>query len=302
MMNIKEKLSKSRMGINLSKEEAYDIDTLITPLIKEKNQSIAHVYANHPDEIRFSRTTMYKYVELGVFSFRNIDLPRKVKYKKRRENEKQRVRIETAIRKDRTYEDFNKYIKKNPEASIVEMDTVEGKKGGKVFLTLMLRESKLMIINLLEKKNMECVEKAFKDIREKIGKELYKNIFEVILTDNGSEFFNPMSIEKVDEEIVSKVYYCDPGASWQKGTIEKNHEYIRYILPKGSSFDEITQEDVDEIQSNINSVSRDSLKGKTPYEETRRIIPEEILLKIGIRKIEAGEVNLSPKLVKRGDK
>ena len=62
-----EKLRVSRYGINLSKEEAYDIDKLITPLIKEKHQSIAHIYANHPDEISFSRATMYKYVDLGVF-------------------------------------------------------------------------------------------------------------------------------------------------------------------------------------------------------------------------------------------
>ena len=83
-----ETLRTARYGINLSKEEAYDIDTLVTPLVKEKHQSIAHIYANHPDEISFSRTTMYKYVDLGVFSFRNIDLPRKVRYKKRKENEK----------------------------------------------------------------------------------------------------------------------------------------------------------------------------------------------------------------------
>ena len=132
-----EKLRMSRYGINLSKEEAYEIDKLITPLIKEKHQSISHVYANHPDEISFSRATMYKYVDLGVFSFRNIDLPRKVKYKKRKENKKQRIRRETAIRKGRTYEDFKEYLGKNPECSIVERDTVEGIKGGKVFLTLL---------------------------------------------------------------------------------------------------------------------------------------------------------------------
>lgn len=67
--------------------------------------------------------------------------------------------------------------------------------------------------------------------------ELYKKLFEVILTDNGSEFFYPVSIEKDNEEVVSYVFYCDPGASWQKGVIEKNHEYIRYILPKKRSFD-----------------------------------------------------------------
>lgn len=299
-----EKLRTSRYGINLSKEEAYDIDTLITPLIKEKHQSISHVYANHPDEIIFSRATMYKYVDLGVFSFRNIDLPRKVRYKKRKENEKQRIRRETAIRKGRTYEDFKEYIGKNPECSIVEMDTVEGIKGGKVFLTLLFRQSKFMLIYLMENKTMECVEKVFKEIKEILGIELFKKVFEVILTDNGSEFFNPMSIEKDEEtqEIVSHVFYCDPGASWQKGAIEKNHEYIRYVLPKGSSFDELTQEKVNVLMSNINSTSRDTLNGKIPYDATLLIVDKEIIEKLGVIRIAADEVNLSPNLLKVGDK
>ena len=299
-----EKLRTSRYGINLSKEEAYDIDTLITPLIKEKHQSISHVYANHPDEISFSRATMYKYVDLGVFSFRNIDLPRKVRYKKRKENKKQRIRRETAIRKGRTYEDFKEYIGKHPECSIVEMDTVEGIKGGKVFLTLLFRQSKFMLIYLMENKTMECVEKAFKEIKEILGIELFKKVFEVILTDNGSEFFNPMSIEKDEETegIVSHVFYCDPEASWQKGAIEKNHEYIRYVLPKGSSFDELTQEKVNILMSNINSTSRDILNGKTPYNAILLTFNEEIINKLGVIKIHPDEVNLSPKLLKEGDK
>lgn len=299
-----EKLRTSRYGINLSKEEAYDIDTLITPLIKEKHQSISHVYANHPDEISFSRATMYKYVDLGVFSFRNIDLPRKVRYKKRKENEKQRIRRETAIRKGRTYEDFKEYIRKHPECSIVEMDTVEGTKGGKVFLTLLFRQSKFMLIYLMESKTKECVEKVFKEIKKRLGIEKFRQVFEVILTDNGSEFFNPISIEKDEgtEEIISHIFYCDPGASWQKGTIEKNHEYIRYVLPKGSSFDELTQEKTNKLMSHINSTSRDSLNGQTPYNATLLILNEELINKLGVTKIKADEVNLSPNLLKEGDK
>ena len=299
-----ETLKASRKGINLSKEEAYEIDKLIAPLIKEQNQSISHIYANHPDEIWFSRTTMYNYVDLGVFSFRNIDLPRKVKYKKRKGNEKQRIRRETAIRKGRTYEDFKEYIGKHPDCSIVEMDTVEGIKGGKVFLTLLFRQSKFMLIYLMENRTTECVEEAFKKIRETIGIKTFKKVFEVILTDNGSEFFNPMSIEKDEEteEIVSHVFYCDPGASWQKGAIEKNHEYIRYVLPKGSSFDELTQEKANMLMSNINSTSRDILNGQTPYNAILLTLDEKIINKLGVIKIHPDEVNLSPKLLKEGDK
>jgi len=299
----REKLRESRYGIDLSKEEAYDIDKLITPLIKEKHQSIAHIYANHPDEIRFSRTTMYNYINLGVFSIKNINLPRKVKYKKRKENKKQRIRRETAIRKGRTYEDFKEYVVKQSECSIVEMDTVEGVKGGKVFLTLFFRQSKFMLIYLMENKNMECVEQVYKNIKKILGIEKFKKVFEVILTDNGSEFFNPISIEKDEEteEIVSHVFYCDPSASWQKGAIEKNHEYIRYVLPKGSSFDGLTQEKTNILMSNINSTSRDILNGKTPYDATLLMLDEETIEKLGVKKIVADEVNLSPKLLKDGN-
>lgn len=299
-----EELKTSRYGINQTKEDIYDLDILITPLIKEKHQSISHIYANHPDQISFSRATMYNYVDLGVFSFRNIDLPRKVKYKKRKENEKQRIRRETAIRKGRTYEDFKEYIGKNPECSIVEMDTVEGIKGGKVFLTLLIRQNKFMLIYLMNNKTMNCVEEVFKKIKKILGIDVFKRVFEVILTDNGSEFFNPMSIEKNEEteEIVSHVFYCDPRASWQKGAIEKNHEYIRYVLPKGRSFNELTQEKTNLLMSNINSTSRDTLNGNTPYNAVLLMLDEKIVNEIGTAKVEPDEVNLSPKLLKVGDK
>ena len=104
------------------------------------------------------------------------------------------------------------------------------------------------------------------------------------------------------EEIVSHVFYCDPGASWQKGAIEKNHEYIRYVLPKGSSFDELTQEKVNILMSNINSTSRDTLNGQTPYNAILLTLDEEIIKKLGVIKIHPDEVSLSPKLLKEGDK
>ena len=156
----------------------------------------------------------------------------------------------------------------------------------------------------MESKTMECVEKAFKNIRQILGIETFKKVFEVILTDNGSEFFNPLSIEKDEEtnEIISHVFYCNPGASWQKGMIEKNHEYIRYVLPKGSSFDELTQEKTNILMSHINSTSRDSLNGKTPYDAVLLTLNDEIVKKLGVIKIEADDVNLSPKLLKEGDK
>ena len=300
----REKLTASREGINLSKSEVYELDSIISPLLIKKRQSISHIYATHPDEISFSRTSMYKYINLGIFKARNIDLPRKVRYKKRKNTNEEKKRRETQIRKNRTYEDFKEYISKHSDYSIVEMDTVEGVKGGKVLLTVLFRVSKFMLIRLLEEKTTKNVEKALNEIKEKIGKNEYKRIMPVILTDNGSEFFDPINIEvdKETNEIITQVFYCNPCASWQKRAIEKNHEYIRYILPKGTSFDNLTQKEVNTIASHINSTSRDSLNGNTPYEAIKLLIDESIINKLGIRKIEPEDVNLSSKLLQEGDK
>lgn len=300
----KENLVACREGINLTKGEVYDLDNLISPLLIENKQSINHIYNTHPDEIPFSKPTLYKYIDLGIFKAKNIDLPRKVRYKKRKNTKEEKKRRETQIRKNRTYEDFKEYIEKNPDYSIVEMDTVEGVKGSKVFLTLYFRKTKFMLINIMDNKTTECVENALTKLKNIIGIEEYKKMMQVILTDNGSEFYDPISIEKdkETEEIITQVFYCDPCSSWQKGGIEKNHEYIRYILPKGSSFDNLTQKEVNIISSNINSTCRDSLNGKTPYEAMQLLTSEENINKLGIIRIEPNEVCLSSKLLKIGDK
>ena len=291
----------SRIGIRISQEEIYEINNIITPLIRDKNQSINHIFINHPDLLYFSKPTFYSYVNSNVFSFRNIDLARKVSYKPRKNDEKRRTRTESIIRIGRTYKDFLDYLTLNPHASIVEMDTVEGIKGGKVLLTLLFRNYNFMLIFLMESKTMECVEKVFINIRKTIGNDEFKRLFEVILTDNGSEFFNPISIETDYQtgEVLAKVFYCDPSASYQKGSIEKNHEYIRYVIPKGNSFNQLTQEDCNILASHINSTSRIILNNKSPYEAVKTLMSEEMINKFNVKYISADEVNLSSNLLKR---
>lgn len=291
----------SRIGIRISQEEIYEINNIITPLIRDKHQSINHVFINHPDLLYFSKPTFYSYVNSNLFSFRNIDLARKVSYKPRKNDEKRRTRTESIIRIGRTYKDFLDYLTLHPYASIVEMDTVEGIKGGKVFLTMLFRNYNFMLIFLMESKTMECVENVFINIRKTIGNDEFKRLFEIILTDNGSEFFNPISIEADYEtgEVLVNVFYCDPSASYQKGSIEKNHEYIRYVIPKGNSFNHLTQEDCDLLASHINSTSRIILNNKTPYETITTLMSEELITKFNIKFIHPDEVNLSSNLLKR---
>lgn len=299
-------LSEARQGIHISKEEIQHIDKIIAPLILEKHQSVNQVYINHPDILYFSKTEFYHLIDKGVFSFRNIDLPRKVKYKPRKNGSKRRTREESLIRVNRTYKDYLAFVElhKEKDISIVQMDTVEGIKGGKCFLTLLLVQYNLMFIFLIDSQTIQCVSKVFEWIRDTIGIEEYKRIFEIILTDNGHEFFDPeyLELDSNTKEQISHVFFCDPSASYQKGAIEKNHEYIRYILPKGSSFDELTQEDCNILMSHINSVPRDSLRGATPYQESLYFLKEDLLTKLGVISIHPDEVSLSTDLLKKKDK
>ena len=297
----KEVKSEARKGINLTLEEVFEINKILTPLIK-KGQTINHLYINHPDILDFSKASFYNYVNSGVFEFGPLDFPRIVKYKKRKNSNKRRTRKEREILIDRTYENFIEYISKNPDLNIVEMDTVKGLQSEQdCFLTLFWRKSHFMLIFKLESQTTTEVTRVFKLLQTLIPYDDYKKMFQVILTDNGHEFFDVLNIEchhKTGEQI-SKVFYCDPSASWQKGGIEKNHEFIRYILPKGSSFKNITQEDCDKIMNNINSLCRDSLNGKSPYEAMLFLCNETLLKKINCYYIKPDDVILNNSLLKQ---
>lgn len=292
--------SEARKGISLTPEEVYNINTTLNPLIK-KGQTINHLYINHPDILDFSKPSFYNYVNNGVFDFGPLDFPRIVKYKKRKNSKNRRTRKEREILINRKYTDFINFISNNPDLNIVEMDTVEGLQAeNDCFLTLLWRKSKFMLIFKLDSQTTEEVTRIFEILQTLIPLDIYKHLFEVILTDNGHEFFDVNNIEYIHStgEYVSHLFFCDPGASWQKGMIEKNHEFIRYILPKGSSFKNINQEDCNLIVNNINSLCRDSLNGKSPYESMLFLCDEYILKILNCYYIKPDEVILNETLLK----
>lgn len=296
----KEVKSEARKGINLTPEEVYKINSVLTPLIK-KGQTINHLYINHPDILDFSKPSFYNYVNNGVFEFSPLDFPRIVKYKKRKNSKNRRTRKEREILINRKYDDFQKFISNHPDFNIVEMDTVEGLKDeNDCFLTLLWRKSKFMLIFKLENQTTEEVSRIFNILQTLIPYDDYKRLFEVILTDNGHEFFDVLNIECMHStgEQVTKLFFCDPHMSCQKGMIEKNHEFIRYILPKGSSFKNITQEDCDLFMNNINSLCRDSLNGKSPYEAMLFLCDEYVLKSLNCYYIKPDEVILNDSLLK----
>lgn len=295
-------LKKSRIGIDMSIDEIDYWNDYFNDKIKNKNQPITHIFNNIKDEFPKTIQTFYSYVHKGYFSSINDEmLPRAYSYKPRkRTNEKPTIRFDNIVRNGRTLKEMNEYIENNPNANIVEMDTVIGKfEDKKCIMTLYFRNSKLMLMFLIDKYKPNSVCNVFKKFRKQLGLETFKKLFEVILTDNGWEFSRPQDIEFDSEtgEKQTNIFYCEPYSSWQKGGIERNHEFIRYIIPKGITFDKLTSENIIDMMNNINNVSRRSLNYQTPYELFNSIYGNEITKKLHLSALKKDEVNLSYKLL-----
>lgn len=293
-------LREARTGIDIDYQTIDEIEHSIVPLIKNQNQSVNQVYANHSDIIYFSKPTFYKYVNIGVFSLTNLDLPKKVKYKKRKGLNKSKR--ELSLLKGRKYTDFCEFIAFHPNMHIFEMDTVIGTlTSSKVLLTLYFRDTHFMIIRLLDKKNIECVNHEIENLKSLLGIKLYSKIFRIGLTDNGSEFFDPYIFEfdYISKKHIANLFYCDPQNPNQKAGIEKNHEYIRMVFPKGTSFDDLNKEQIKLLEMHINNIPRMSLNNQTPYQLTKEKFPE-FIKKLNYQEIHPDEVNLTYEFIKGG--
>ena len=286
-------LVEAREGTPLNSQTFWDMDKIISEGVK-KGQHIYHILKTHNLDV--SSSTVYRHIRKGYLSIAPIDLARAVKFKERRKSKLPSIPKEA--KKGRSYEDFQNYLSLNQLDYWLEMDTVMGRMGGKVLLTFNLSFCNFIFARLLDNKTALEVTKHLYDIKNTLyqaDKDFFQ-LFPVILTDNGGEFARVDDIE-MDVRGESKLFFCDPNRSDQKGRIEKNHTLIRDILPKGTSFDNLTQEDINLVCSHVNSVKRAALNGKSAYELFAFTYGEEIPKLLGISKIPAEDVCQSSKLL-----
>lgn len=289
--------SEARQGLQITEEEALRLDDIVSPLLKN-GQSLHHICTHHADEIMCHERTLYHYVDRGIFSARNMDMPRVIRMGKRK-GKKSSYKVDRTCRIGRTYNDYQEYLSKNPGLSIVEMDSVEGSKGGKVLLTLHFVVPQLMLAFIREANTSQSVIDIFNTLYETLQPEVFNRLFQVVLGDNGSEFSNPSAIE-VDHHGNSRtrVFYCDPSAPYQKGAIENNHTLLRRIIPKGTSLDAYTQEDINLMMNHVNSYTRQNLGDKAPYEVFATLFGEDTLKKMNAEYVMPDMITLRSSLLK----
>lgn len=293
----RELLSECRSGISYTEEEIRHLDGIVSPLIL-RGQSLAHICANNKDALMVSESTLYRLVGYNVSQARNIDLPRKVRYSKRKK--KKEYKVDKGCRIGRTYEDYLRYRDTHPDIPITQMDSVEGKKGGKVLLTIHFVKSELMLAFLRDANDPQSVLDIFDRLYLELRPDISMSLMPLILTDNGSEFSNPKAIEHDRQgNERTRIFYCDPSSPGQKGSAEKDHEFIRYVLPKGCSFDSLTQKDISLLMDHINSYSRESLGNRCPYEMSSFLYGQGPLDALGCHRIPPDRVELTPSLLGR---
>lgn len=288
--------SESRSGFNITEEELKELDSRISPLLKQ-GQSLHHILVNNPDTISCCEKTAYIYADNGLFEARNIDMPRKVRFRPRKQKSVP-LKVDKSCRIGRTYEDYLAFIKENPSLPVVELDSVEGVKGEAVLLTVHFVRQKLQLSFKRDSNNSKSVTDIFNKLYTVLGQETYRKLFPILLADNGTEFSDPQSLE-FDEEghQRSHVFYCHPSSPYEKGACEVNHEFIRKIIPKGTDIGKYSEAQIHQMMNHINSYSRPELGDKTPYSMFEFYYGKKVLDQLGVQLVPPNEIVLKPSLL-----
>lgn len=290
-------LVNCRSGFNMTQEELVCVDEVVTPLIRNMGQSPYTAVLNNRSCLRCSESTVYRLINADAIAAKRIDLPRAVRLKPRKSAPKG-AKVERNCRNGRTYDDYLSFRAANPDASFAELDSVAGNRGGAVLFTVVLQNCNFMLAFYREHNNAQSVIDVFNRLYDILPAGVYHSMFGYLLTDNGSEFSNPSAIEFApDGTKRSVLFYCNPSSPYQKGKIEKNHELLRQIFPKGKSLNGFTQQQINLALSHINSYGRRIFNGLSPTEMFVAMYGEEVLHLLGQTRIQPNDVVLKPWLI-----
>lgn len=288
--------SESREGIPLNQESFYAMDRIVSQRIQQ-GQHLYHILRT--EDLGVSKSTVYRHPHRGYLSVSPMDLPRVVKFKPRKG--KKAERVPKALKSGRSYADFLSYREEHQITSWVEMDTVIGSIGGKTIMTFDFTFRNFMFGILLNNKSSAAASSAMIELKTFLSDRGFDpgKLFPVLLTDNGGEFADVSAFERNPRPAAqTRLFFCDPTRSSQKPRVEKNHTLFRDIVPKGQSFDAFSQDTVNLIFSHVNSIYRNSLNGKTPFELFSFTFGQALSEQLGIRRIPPRQVVQSPLLQK----
>ena len=305
-------LVDSRLGVNLTSLEAKHIADIIGPLLKQ-GLSPYEILRIHP-ELGICEKTLYNYIENGIFheiaGISALDLRRQVGRKlPKKKAVLYKKREDRRYLQGRTFKDYRSYIDENPDVFVTQMDTVYNDgTNGPFIQTFKFLAAGVLVAFYQEEKNASAMASGVDALESLLGRELFEKYVHILLTDRGSEFTAADAMETAsDGSRRTRVFYCDPMQSGQKGSLENNHISLRYILPKGTDLKALGltgQPALNLALSHVNSAPVEKLGGKSPLELAGFMYHDlyEKLEAFGIRQIEKDSIILKPYLLKQVNK
>ena len=291
-------LVDARIGINLTTGQRDRLADVIVPLIKQ-GQSIYQILSSHP-EISLSEKTIYNYIAAGVFKDFGIDdFSLKEKISRKQFKNKYKQRKEPANYDNHRYSDYLDFLGDNPGIPTVQMDTLYNSLSGPYIQTFLFEKSPVIFGFVHQDKTSDSMAESFDILQDRLGNDLFRFLFNLILTDRGVEFQKHRLFEynRKTGEARLNIFYCDPMQSYQKAHIENSHNYLRDIIPNNVSLDSLTNLDLELAFSHINSTPRESLNGRTPYEVFEFFYSKDILDLLHIKQIDRDDIVLKPYLL-----
>ena len=287
----KDNISLHKKGPKLDDMELKKLDAILSEGV-DQGHSISVILHDHG--LSIAPSTIYRYIDQNLFSVKNIDLKRKVRYRPRATEKPKASPIEYDYLNGRTFEDFTAFLLEHPSINIWQMDTIEGKKGGSAVLSLLFTKTNLQLYFKIPAIRTEEVVRIFDGIKKHLGADLFKETFGCILTDRGKENRDPVSIETDPDssETLTKVFYCDARRSEQKGKCEKNHEHFREMIPKGKDMDRFGQKTIDHVSLQVNNYPRGSLNYHSPLSCTMNLLNKKVFELNNLRLLPSEKVNL----------
>lgn len=308
-MDYRTTLVDSREGVNLTSQEAKAMADIIKPLLGQ-GQSPYQIVTGHP-ELGISEKTLYNYIENDVFhevaGITVMDLRRQVSRKLPKKKAKAyKKRASHKHLTGRTYKDYKEYKAENPDVFVTQMDTVyNDETDGPFIQTFKFINAGVLLGIFHETKTALSMKEGVDTLESILGTAVFRKYVHVLLTDRGTEFSAAEGMETgADGTRRTRVFYCDPMQSGQKGSLENKHIELRYILPKGTDLRALGLDGQDALNlavSHVDSAPVEKLGGKSPLDLADFMYHDlyEKLDAFGIHKIEKDKVILKPYLLKK---
>ncbi len=249
-------------------------------------------------------SAFYEWIDKGLLDCCNLDLRNKVSRVRYGTNTEKRNTIKGHQLNGRSIEDLSEEERINRPLGFVELDTVEGIKGGELLFTIMFPCFSLMLGFKIKQKTQEEIGKILDMLEERLDCYFYI-LFRKAIPDNGSEFLDFNLLEKSIHNDLNKrmeIHYAHSYAPYEKPHIENNHILLRWLIKKGYDITLLSSDDILDIINRLNNYPRPKKGFKTPLQLLEDELGNYALDLLNLHHIPIDQLNMKDMIIKNQER